>query len=191
MKMAMILVLVFALFLQGALGDIVCEELSVGLCSFSVASTGKRCSLETYTASEGTVAYQCKTSEVVVKNMPEWIESDVCISACGVDRYAIGISSDALLESQFTAKLCSPGCYYSCPNIVDLYYNLALGEGVFLPGLCKAQRTNPRRAMSQILSSGAASGPVSAAAAAGGPASAEAAAGPASAESLACSPASM
>ncbi|XP_057473862.1 uncharacterized protein LOC130762213 [Actinidia eriantha] len=185
MAMAMkILFLAFSLFLQGALGDIVCEELPIGMCSFSIASSGKRCLLETSATNGGsTVAYQCTTSEVVVKDMPEWIESDECIRACGVDRYSVGLSSDSLLEPQFTAKLCAPACFQNCPNIVDLYNNLALAEGVFLPGLCKIQQTNPRRAMSQLLSSGAASGPVSAEAA--GPASSEVPA------SLACAPASM
>ncbi|CAL5388622.1 unnamed protein product [Camellia sinensis] len=182
-KMAMILFLVFSLFLQGALGDIVCEELPVGMCTFSIASSGKRCLLETQTPSPngGTeAAYQCKTSEVVVKNMPEWIESEECISACGVDRYSVGISSDSLIEPQFTSKLCAPPCYQNCPNVVDLYYNLALAEGTSLPELCKIEQTNPRRAMIQISSSGSASGPVSAEAF-----------GPASTESLACSPASI
>ncbi|KAE9461049.1 hypothetical protein C3L33_07042, partial [Rhododendron williamsianum] len=155
-KMAMILFLVFSLFLQGALGEIICEELSVGMCSFSVASSGKRCVLETTASSEGNGAFQCKTSEVVAMTVREWIESDACIGACGVDRYSIGISSDSLLEPQFTAKLCSPACFHNCPNIVNLYYNVALGEGVFLPELCKAKQTNRRQSMNQILSSGAA-----------------------------------
>ncbi|KAA8543800.1 hypothetical protein F0562_022023 [Nyssa sinensis] len=113
-------------------------------------------------------------------------------SACGVDRYTVGISSDALLEPPFTAKLCSPACYLDCPNIVDLYHNLALAEGVFLRELCKAQRTNPRRAMAEFQSSGEASVPASAAAA--GPAPVEAAAGPVSSDlsaPVASSPASM
>lgn len=33
--------------------------------------------------------------------------------------------------------------------------------GVFLPDLCEAQRTNPRRAMIELLSSGVAAGPAS------------------------------
>ncbi|KAA8549345.1 hypothetical protein F0562_001029 [Nyssa sinensis] len=174
------------------LGEIICEELPVGMCSFSIASSGKRCLLETYTSDDGTLEFQCKTSEVVVENMPEWIESDECTSACGVDRYSVGISSDSLLDPQSSAKLCSSACYQNCPNIVDLYHNLALAEGVFLADLCKAQKTNPRRAMAQLLSSGAASGPASAAAA--GPISDEAA-GPISSDlhaiSVACAPSSM
>ncbi|XAR60684.1 hypothetical protein NMG60_11034158, partial [Bertholletia excelsa] len=170
--MGVVLFLLFSLFLQGALGEIVCENLPVGLCSFTVSSSGKRCSLETYTSIEGKTVYQCKTSEVAVRNLPEWIESDECISACGVDRNSVGISSDSLLDPYFTAKLCAPACFQNCPNIVDLYYNLALAEGVFLPALCEEQQANPRRAMSQILTSGVASGPISSSAAAG-PASSE------------------
>lgn len=52
--------------------------------------------------------------------------------------------------------------------------------GAYLPDLCKAQRTMPRRAMSQLLSSNAASSPTSAIAAY--PVSAAAAASPESSE---------
>ncbi|XP_006358727.1 uncharacterized protein [Solanum tuberosum] len=142
-------------------GEIVCEDLSVGLCAYSVASSGKRCSLESYESIEGTRGYQCKTSEVLVSNIDitNLIESDECISACGADRNSLGISSDSLLESTFTSKLCSQQCNQKCPNIVDLYYNLALGEGVYLPSFCKGRNLNGRREMSQIQSSGVAWGP--------------------------------
>ena len=112
-----------------SLGDIVCEELPVGLCTFSIASSGKRCILENYINRKETMEYQCKTSEIVVKNMNDWIESDECTKACGVDRKSVGISSDSLLEPRSIAKLCSNSCYDNCPNIVDLYHNLAIGEG--------------------------------------------------------------
>ncbi|XP_008811495.2 uncharacterized protein LOC103722643 [Phoenix dactylifera] len=108
----------------------------------------------------GATEYQCRTSDVVVHRMSAWIETDECVRACGVDRNSVGISSDSLLEPQFTEKLCSPACHRNCPNIVDLYFNLAAGEGVFLPKLCEARRVNPRRAMVELLSSGAAPGPV-------------------------------
>ncbi|KAH7865819.1 hypothetical protein Vadar_011614 [Vaccinium darrowii] len=148
-------------FLVQKRGEIICEDLPTDICSFSIASSGKRCLLENYAAKDGKVEYQCRTSEVVVERMAEYIETDECVSACGVDRNSVGISSDSLLEPQFTAKLCSPNCYQNCPNIVDLYFNLAAGEGVFLPDLCEKQRTNPRRAMLELLSSGVAPGPVS------------------------------
>ncbi|KAJ1437317.1 hypothetical protein SESBI_03644 [Sesbania bispinosa] len=116
--------------------EIVCEELQKDVCAFSIASSGKRCLLETSKAADGGVEYQCRTSEVVVERMAEYIETD-------------------------QSKLCSPACYQKCPNIVDLYFNLAAGEGVFLPDLCQKQRTNPRRAMVELMSSGVAPGPVS------------------------------
>ncbi|CAH1439006.1 unnamed protein product [Lactuca virosa] len=51
-------------------------------------------------------------------------------------------------------KLCSTQCHNGCPNIVDLYNNLAVGEGVYLPSLCQAQGNSKRRGMSEIRSSG-------------------------------------
>ncbi|XVF76746.1 hypothetical protein PTKIN_Ptkin13bG0291200 [Pterospermum kingtungense] len=151
-----------SLFLHASLAEIICEDLPKDVCAFSIASSGKRCLLETAVKKDGKVEYQCRTSEVVVERMAEYIETDKCVRACGVDRNSVGISSDSLLEPQFTAKLCAPACYQKCPNIVDLYFNLAAGEGVFLPDLCNAQRINPRRSMVELISSsGAAPGPVS------------------------------
>ncbi|XP_073300235.1 uncharacterized protein [Primulina huaijiensis] len=164
----MLAFVVFLLFLQGTLGELVCEQLPVGECSFSVAFSGYRCLLETFESTDGAVAYQCKTSQVMANRMGEYIESDECVRACGVDKSSIGISSDALLETRFTTQLCSQQCYHNCPNIIDLYYNLALAEGVYLPDLCKAQQLNTRRSMFQLLSSGAAtaaSAPISSASA--------------------------
>nr|GMD27749.1 (+)-gamma-cadinene synthase [Ipomoea batatas] len=179
------------LFIQTAFGDLICEQLPVGICSFSIASSGKRCVLETYASGDGTMKLQCKTSEAVVGTnmyMREHIETDECIAACGVDRKSLGISSDSLLDHRFTAKLCSPQCYQNCPNIVDLYYSLASEEGVLLPDLCKALRTISGRAMtSRFLSSGAAFGPAASAAAA--PTASEAAFGPIS--SVDCAPPPM
>lgn len=110
-------------------GEMACEELPKEVCAFSVASSGKRCLLETEKAADGGVEYQCRTSEVVVERMAGYIETDQCVEACGVDRNSVGISSDAFFEPQFTAKLCSSECYQNCSNIVDLFFNLAAGEG--------------------------------------------------------------
>ncbi|GAB2298806.1 hypothetical protein Dimus_032884 [Dionaea muscipula] len=148
------------LIIQATLGELVCEELAKDECAFAIDSAGKRCVLEYYVKKRGKTEYQCRTSEVVVEGMSEYIETDDCVQACGVDRNMVGISSDALLDPRFTAKLCSPSCSQNCPNILDLSFNLAAGEGVFLPDLCEKQRSNPRRAMAELLSSGAASGPV-------------------------------
>ncbi|RWR92087.1 PAR1 protein [Cinnamomum micranthum f. kanehirae] len=158
-KLPLALFLSLSFFLHGALGNVICENLPKDVCAFSISSTGKRCLIETSSREGGTIEYQCRASEVMVERMKDWIETDDCVRACGVDRNSVGISSDSLMESQFTTKLCSPACYQDCPNIIDLYFNLAAGEGVFLPDLCEVQRTNPHRAMVELLSSGAAPGP--------------------------------
>lgn len=112
-------------------GEITCEELLKDVCAFSISSSGKRCLLENLETKKG-VEYQCRTSDVVVHGMSEHIETDSCVNACGVDRRTVGISSDSLLDPQLTAKLCSPDCYHKCPNIIDLYFNLAAGEGTVM-----------------------------------------------------------
>ncbi|PQQ12807.1 proline-rich extensin-like protein EPR1 [Prunus yedoensis var. nudiflora] len=103
---------------------------------------------------DGTLEYQCRTSGVVVEKMDEYIETDQCVKACGVDRKSLGISSDTLLDPHFLNRLCSPACYEKCPNVVELYFNMAEGEGVFLPYLCEQERSHPHRAMSELSSSG-------------------------------------
>ncbi|GAB4833918.1 hypothetical protein Ancab_032165 [Ancistrocladus abbreviatus] len=175
-SLSFLLLLASSLVIQGSLGELFCEDLPRDLCAFAIASSGKRCVLENYVEG-GKTEYQCRTSEVVVERMSEYIETDKCVQACGADRNTVGISSDALLDPRFTAKLCSRACSQNCPNIVDLYFNLAAGEGVFLPDLCEKQRTNPRRAMVELMSSGAAPGPnsdVTSSLAEGAPASAPA-----------------
>ncbi|RRT82162.1 hypothetical protein B296_00000971 [Ensete ventricosum] len=139
---------------------VICEDLPQDLCSFAVSSASKRCLLENTQLDGGRTDYQCKTSEAVVEGISNWIETDECVRACGVARGNVGISSDSLMEPDFVQALCSADCYSNCPNIVDLFFNLANGEGVFLPDLCEAQRADPRRAMAEFLSSGAAPGPV-------------------------------
>nr|GMD87960.1 uncharacterized protein LOC109174892 isoform X1 [Ipomoea batatas] len=159
MKLSLVLVLLLActLSLQGVIADIICENLPINVCAFSVSSIGKRCVLENLIKNKGEVEYQCKTSDVVVgSSMAEYIETDNCVKACGVNRKSIGISSDSLLEPTFSSKLCSPACYHNCPNIVELYFNLAAGEGAYLPDLCEKQRVSQRRDMIQLQSDGAA-----------------------------------
>ncbi|KAF5457837.1 hypothetical protein F2P56_021914 [Juglans regia] len=156
-----ILALVIAFSVQGTLGGITCEHLDQETCAFAVSSSGKRCVLEKHVKRSGEEAYTCRASEIDADKLNDLIETEQCIKACGLDRKTLGISSDSLLESRFTEKLCSPQCYESCPNVVDLYFNLAAGEGVFLPKLCEVQTNNPRRGMSEFRSSGfVAPGPV-------------------------------
>jgi hypothetical protein len=49
---------------------------------------------------------------------------------------------------------------YGIFNMTLMYFYHA---GVFLPNLCESQRSNPHRAMSELLSSGVALGPIPAA----------------------------
>lgn len=112
-------------------GEIICEELPNDVCAFSISSSGKRCLLENLETEKG-VEYQCSTSDVVVQGISEHIETAACVNACGVDRRMIGISSDSLLEPELTSRLCSPDCYHKCPNIIDLYFSLAAGEGTVI-----------------------------------------------------------
>ncbi|XP_058083447.1 uncharacterized protein LOC131231311 [Magnolia sinica] len=154
--------LALMLCVQGALGKVTCEDLDKSTCAFAVSSSGTRCVLEKHVR-KGWEKYTCGSSEIEAEKLTDWIETDRCIEACGLDRNTLGISTDSLLESHFTQKLCSPPCYQNCPNIVDLYFNLAAGEGVFLPKLCESQGTNARRQMAEIKSSGiVAPGPESA-----------------------------
>ncbi|XP_020577787.1 uncharacterized protein LOC110022952 [Phalaenopsis equestris] len=154
LAIALILSLSLLLPASSLAGTVICENLPQNLCSLSISGTGERCVLESYRKSgESTMEYYCKTSEVEVEWASDWIETDECVKACGVDRMAVGISSDSLLDSQSTAMLCSPACYHNCPNVVDLYFNLAAGEGVFLPDLCEARRSNPHRSMVELVQS--------------------------------------
>ncbi|KAK6155697.1 hypothetical protein DH2020_009945 [Rehmannia glutinosa] len=79
----------------------------------------------------------------------ENLDKDSCAYADD-DRDIVGFA----FGTAFCRKLCSKECYGNCPNIVDLYFNLAAGEGVYLPKLCEAQGANVRREMTEIKSSG-------------------------------------
>ncbi|CAI0475489.1 unnamed protein product [Linum tenue] len=145
LKMIAFFTLSSLLILNGALGDMMCEELPVELCAYSISDAGKRCVLENYLARKRMVKYQCKTSEVVMETMSGWIETEACINDCGLDRKAVGISSDYLLSPNFVAKLCSQPCFSYCPNILDLYSNLAQAEGMNLHDICNTGNGAPRR----------------------------------------------
>ncbi|KAK9143724.1 hypothetical protein Syun_013124 [Stephania yunnanensis] len=162
-----IALIALALHAQVTLGAAVtCEKLDRSACAFAVSSSGTRCVLEKHVMRSGLEVFECRTSEIEADiSLKDYVEREECIKACGVDRNSLGISSDSLLDSRFTQKLCSPQCYTGCPNIVDLYFNLAAGEGAFLPKLCENQKgENTRREMSEIKSSGnvVAPGPLSA-----------------------------
>ncbi|KAJ3685619.1 hypothetical protein LUZ61_014783 [Rhynchospora tenuis] len=136
--------------------QVTCENLKENECAFAVSSESKRCVLEK--TEEG--GYKCETSDVSVEKISNHIETYACLGACGLERKTVGISSDVFMESSSVAKICSPGCSNNCPNIVDLYTNLASGEGTNLSDLCE-QSANPHRKAAEISSSGAAFGPAS------------------------------
>ncbi|PQP92325.1 uncharacterized protein Pyn_00678 [Prunus yedoensis var. nudiflora] len=108
LKTLAVLALALAVCVQATLGAISCEDLDQDTCAFSMSSSSKRCVLEKH-----------------------------CIKSCGLDRKSYGICSDSLLESRFNQKLCSPQCYDTCPNIVDLYFNRAASEGYFYQNCVK------------------------------------------------------
>ncbi|KAK4280400.1 hypothetical protein QN277_012029 [Acacia crassicarpa] len=147
--------LLLSLSVQGTLEGIACESLGKEKCSFAVSSAGKRCVLEKMLKRSGMEVYICKSSEIEADKVMNHIETDECVEACGLDRMSLGISSDSLIDSHFTKKLCSPQCYHNCPNVVDLYFKLADVEGVFLPKLCAAKGANAKQAMADVKSSGA------------------------------------
>lgn len=140
-----------AICLQSVLGALTCEELPMEVCAFSVASSGARCILEKSILSDGSEEYECLTSEVIAEEITEWIETEECLNNCGLERIVLGMSSDGLMEYRFTSKLCSPECYNNCHNIINLYFNLAAGEGLYLPRLCQAHRSGSRRMMEEVL----------------------------------------
>lgn len=107
-----------------------CESLGKDKCSFAVSSAGKRCVLEKTVKRSGMEVYICKSSEIEADKLKNHIETDQCVEACGLDRMSLGISSDSLIDSHFTKKLCSTQCYNNCPNVVDLYFELAEVEGI-------------------------------------------------------------
>ncbi|KAG8374375.1 hypothetical protein BUALT_Bualt11G0125400 [Buddleja alternifolia] len=142
--------------IRGDLRELAGEPLLV------VASSGKRWVLENFKNEENNLDYTCKTSEVAAERMAGCIETDECVAACSLDRNSVGISSDAFLVPEFTSSLCSPACYYNCPNSITLNFDLAASEGVYLPTHCEKHRSNRRHEMVELLSSGggAASFPV-------------------------------
>ncbi|MQL76067.1 hypothetical protein Taro_008456 [Colocasia esculenta] len=134
LRLGVLLALLLQCALAAAGGMITCESLSWSTCAFAfaVSSAGARCVLEKEMGAGedgGEERHVCRTSSIRADaGLSGWIETDGCVEACGLERVTLGISSDSLLESRFTEKLCSPQCYQGCPKVVDLYFNLAAGE---------------------------------------------------------------
>ncbi|KAI5054818.1 hypothetical protein GOP47_0029963 [Adiantum capillus-veneris] len=130
-------ILLLGLALPCSLAHIVCEELGIYECAFAVASSGARCILETNISLENGVQFECKTSSVIVTPFADWIETAECLLLCGLDRLTIGISTDFVGDLGLQEMICSSMCQRNCPNIVDIFSNLAIGEGLNLQNLCK------------------------------------------------------
>ncbi|KAG0556677.1 hypothetical protein M758_11G069100 [Ceratodon purpureus] len=133
--------------LVSTFGKLECEDLPVEDCAFSVASSGTRCVLEKYKGKDDSIRYECQSSLIMAEKQEEWIESDECVKSCGLERMTVGLSTDLLMDSHFTERLCSSECLNNCPNLLDLYISLAAGEGMYLPQLCKSHRMTSRRSI--------------------------------------------
>ncbi|KAH7433224.1 hypothetical protein KP509_07G060300 [Ceratopteris richardii] len=126
-------------------GDLMCEDLPIDICAFAVSSAGTRCILEKEISSDGEAIYFCQTSKVDAIEFTEWIETDDCMQACGIDRMTLGISSDALVDSSFLGYLCSKDCHNNCPNVVELFEKLSEEEGAPLKRVCDQRFMNAAR----------------------------------------------
>lgn len=113
--------------------------LPVEECAFAVSYSGHRCVLEKALNSD---LYMCETSNVKAgEDAPvEYIESNDCVKACGVDRMTVGFSTDELSSHAFITKICSRECRNNCVNLVDIYSNIIAGEGLTLSEFCGEQR---------------------------------------------------
>jgi hypothetical protein len=80
-------------------------------------------------AQQMTLWVNMQSSIIMAEKQEEWIESDECVKACGLERMSVGLSTDLLMDSHFTEMLCSSECLNNCPNLIDLYISLAAGEG--------------------------------------------------------------
>ncbi|MCO5581579.1 hypothetical protein L7F22_035467 [Adiantum nelumboides] len=117
--------------------QVVCEELGIYECAFAVASTGARCILETKISLEVCIQFECTTSSVLASPFANWIETAECLLFCGLERLTIGISTDFIGDLGLQKMICSSMCQKNCPNIVDVFSNLAIGEGLNLENICK------------------------------------------------------
>ncbi|CAM6100472.1 unnamed protein product [Calypogeia fissa] len=91
---------------------------------------------------DGSSSCATQTSNVKAgdKGLVEYIESNECVEACRVDRMTIGFSTDELTSNSFIKKLCSRACRNTCVNLIDIYSNIIVGEGLTLSEFCGEQR---------------------------------------------------
>ncbi|WMV51921.1 hypothetical protein MTR67_045306 [Solanum verrucosum] len=86
----------------------------------------------------------------------EDLSTNVCAFAISTSGKRCLLENSAGRNGKVEYQFCSPACNKNCDNIVDLYFHLAAGEGVFLPELCKKQKNGPHRTMIELSSNGAA-----------------------------------
>ncbi|KAG6548918.1 hypothetical protein Mapa_009681 [Marchantia paleacea] len=116
---------------QGA-STLRCHMLPAEECAFAVDSSGKRCVLMEYNDAAVSIVRSCETSDISVgdDSPTEYIETEQCVRACGVQKMTIGFArSTNLPTDQFMLKLCSWECKHNCPNLVDLYNTVAMVVG--------------------------------------------------------------
>jgi hypothetical protein len=103
---------------------VVCEQLLTELCAFAVSSASRRCVLENTQRHGRPTEYQCRTSGVA----GWWRPTPACARAASTAhrRHLLRL---APRPARRRRALCSPACFQGCPNIVDLYSNLAAAEG--------------------------------------------------------------
>jgi hypothetical protein len=132
-----------------------CQMLPIEECAFSVSYDGHRCVLE---KSLGSDVHVCETSNVKAgeESPVEYIESNECVEACGVERMTVGFSTDELSSHAFITKMCSRACRNNCVNLVDLYSNIIAGEGLTLSEFCGEQRRAQLIASRRLISTAAA-----------------------------------
>ncbi|KAI5054060.1 hypothetical protein GOP47_0008042 [Adiantum capillus-veneris] len=130
--------------------DVVCEELPMEWCAYSISSMGARCMLEGEKDGDNPMVYKCKTSSVETKVKGGWIEAEECMEACGLKRMTVGLFSQPPFDPQF---FCSPRCARSCPHLHYLLLpqlsHQGPGSSISNVDVC-LHVTNPHRSMNEV-----------------------------------------
>ncbi|MCO5582175.1 hypothetical protein L7F22_036065 [Adiantum nelumboides] len=112
--------------------DVLCEELPVEWCAYSISSLGARCVLvEGEKGGDDTMEYNCQTSSMETKVKGGWIEAEECMEACGLTRMTLGLH-----PSNTPDLLCSSRCSRTCPHLHYLLNPLSADQGSSIADLC-------------------------------------------------------